>query len=92
MLVLEGGIEVDATAVTALRVAGSNDVGTAPDLPQAAPPPQDDASPPSLAPEPAPNDPSALGGETYQDIWGSDAPPSTLDQLGQPEPETYRPD
>lgn len=96
MLVLEGGIEVAATAVTALRVAGSNDVGTAPDLPQAAPPPQDAASPPSLAPEPdlqpAPDTPSALGGETYQDIWGSDAPPSTLDQLGQPEPETYRPD
>jgi len=91
MLVLEGGIEVSATAVTALRIAGSNDVGTAPDMPEPAPPPAVEPLPEDSASAPSADPASQFGGETYQDIWGSDAP-STLDQFGQPEPETYRPD
>lgn len=48
MLVLEGGIEVAATVVTALRVAGSQGAGS--------PPPDSEAPPASNAAAPAPND------------------------------------
>lgn len=77
VLVLQGGIEVAATSVTALRMAGAGNVGTLP--PETAP-----INPAQNAPPPS-----------YQDIWGSDtadAAPNDLDQMAQPEPETYRPE
>lgn len=77
MLVLEGGIEVAATVVTALRVAGSQGTGTPP--------------PTSAEPAPATAETSASTAPAAAPATAPDAA-STLNQPPQPEPETYKPD
>jgi flagellar basal-body rod modification protein FlgD len=86
VLVLQGGIEVAATSVTALRMAGSGNVGTLP--------PQDVPT----TPVGGQTGDSSASAPSYDDIWGTvtsfgqDSAPITSDNVTQPEPETYRPE
>lgn len=93
VLVLEGGIEVPATAVTALRVAQvvSQGTGTASDAGTGAVGGSDSqtASPADLG-----DANSAIEtGNGAEDVFDtpSSSPPETLDENGQPIPETYTP-
>jgi len=97
VLVLEGGIEVPATSVTALRVAGSagtetgngasNGSSTAPNSGTTTPPQTQSGYPQQ-------SDGAAdLGGAETGVGYDvpSENPPNTLDEYGQPIPETYTP-
>jgi flagellar basal-body rod modification protein FlgD len=97
VLVLEGGIEVPATSVTALRVAGSagtetgngasNGSSTAPNSGTTTPPQTQSGYPQQ-------SDGAAdLGGAETGGGYDvpSENPPNTLDEYGQPIPETYTP-
>lgn len=87
VLVLEGGIEVAATAITALRVAGSAAVGSA-EVARAGSAYQNQFGSSAYLEQLAAVTPTDLVGA--QASTGED-PLETLDQNGQPIPETYTP-